>query len=230
MPGLASWQLNPSRLPLPVQFVFPHETSFSRSTLTHLVLLHWLSLEQKQPPAAVHMLVALLQWPNGHDVNPLGCETGQPPSGQGAPASGPDPQTEFAQGWPGGQAEPQPPQLFESELVSEQVPLQLVGAFAGQLDTQPGVPASSGAHRPASPPQALPQVPQLDGAVGLAQPPSHESCPAAHPPASPSPESSPGGGFASSTMVDPSVVSTCSSPGCGWTLASHPSSPQSPVE
>jgi hypothetical protein len=62
MPGLASWQSKPSRLPLPVQLVpVPHETSFSWETRTHLPLLHWLSLEQKQPPAAVHAPDALLQ-------------------------------------------------------------------------------------------------------------------------------------------------------------------------
>jgi hypothetical protein len=60
MPGLASWQSKPSRLPLPVQLV-PQETSFSWETLTHLLLLHWVSLEQKQPPAALHVPEALLQ-------------------------------------------------------------------------------------------------------------------------------------------------------------------------
>jgi hypothetical protein len=60
MPGLASSQLKPSRLPEPVQLL-PHDTSFSRETLTHLPLLHWLSLEQKQPPPVVHTLVVPLQ-------------------------------------------------------------------------------------------------------------------------------------------------------------------------
>lgn len=60
MPGFASSQSNPSRLPEPVQLL-PHETSFSRVTLTHLPLLHWLSSEQKQPPPVVHSLVVPLQ-------------------------------------------------------------------------------------------------------------------------------------------------------------------------
>jgi hypothetical protein len=95
MPGLWSWQSKPSRLPAPVQPV--HETSFSWETLTHLPLLHWLSLVQKHPPAAVHVPDALLQWPNGHEENPVGVENGQPPSGHGGPASGAETQTECTQ-------------------------------------------------------------------------------------------------------------------------------------
>ena len=60
MPGLASSQSNPSRPPEPVQLL-PQDTSFSSVTLMHLPLLHWLSLEQKQPPGVVHSLVAPLQ-------------------------------------------------------------------------------------------------------------------------------------------------------------------------
>jgi hypothetical protein len=45
MPGLASSQSNPSRLPVPVQLL-PHDWSFSSATLTHLPLRHWLSLMQ----------------------------------------------------------------------------------------------------------------------------------------------------------------------------------------
>jgi hypothetical protein len=60
MPGLASSQSNPSRTPEPVQ-LFPHDRSFSRVTLTHRPLLHWLSLLQKQPLDSVHSLVAPLQ-------------------------------------------------------------------------------------------------------------------------------------------------------------------------
>ncbi len=205
MPGLASWQLKPSRLPVPVQLV-PHETSFSRSTLTHLLLLQSASLEQKQPPGAVHVPAALLQWPNGHDVNPVAVEFGHPPSGQGTPES---PccveQAEFEHVWPGAQGAPQAPQLFGSDVMSAHEPLHSVGALAGQLDTQPRTPASPSAQRPASPEQTLSQLPQLEDAVGLTHPPAHESCPAAHPPAS-TPPSSPGGGLASSPTTGPSVV------------------------
>ena len=53
MPGLASSQSNPSRPPEPLQLL-AHETSFSPLTLTHFLLKHAVSLEQKQPPGAVH--------------------------------------------------------------------------------------------------------------------------------------------------------------------------------
>jgi hypothetical protein len=65
MPGLANSQSNPSRGPVPVQLP-AHERSLSPVILTHLPLLHWLSLEQKQPPGDVHSLVLPLQLPNGH--------------------------------------------------------------------------------------------------------------------------------------------------------------------
>jgi hypothetical protein len=45
MPGLASSQLNPSRLPVPVQLP-SHERSFSPATLTHLPLKHSSSAAQ----------------------------------------------------------------------------------------------------------------------------------------------------------------------------------------
>jgi hypothetical protein len=60
MPGLASSQSKPSRLPVPVQLL-PQETPLSEATFTHLLLLHWLSLLQKQPPCSVHSLDELLQ-------------------------------------------------------------------------------------------------------------------------------------------------------------------------
>jgi hypothetical protein len=118
MPGLESWQLNPSRPPEPVQLP-PHETSFSRTTLTHLPLLHWLSLEQKQPPDVVHWFDAPLQVPDdGGQENPVGMEVGQPPSGHAMPESpaSPGPPVVQAPLWhvmPAAQAKeaPQPPQL-----------------------------------------------------------------------------------------------------------------------
>jgi hypothetical protein len=87
MPGLASSQSNPSRPPEPVQWV-PQDTSFSPVFFTHLPLRHWLSLEQKQPPGAIHSLDVPLQAPNGHE-NPVAVEDGQPPAGQGTPPSNP---------------------------------------------------------------------------------------------------------------------------------------------
>ncbi len=53
MPGLASSQSKPSREPEPLQWL-PQETSFSPVTFTHFALRHCVSLEQKQPPGAVH--------------------------------------------------------------------------------------------------------------------------------------------------------------------------------
>jgi hypothetical protein len=121
MPGLASSQLKPSRPPVPVQ-PFPHDTSLSPTTLTHLSLLHWLSLEQKHPPADVQAPLAVLHWPIGQDVNPVAFELGQPPLGQPSPASMPPStavcfaQTLLEHAMPRGHAKlaPHPPQLDES--------------------------------------------------------------------------------------------------------------------
>jgi hypothetical protein len=131
MPGLASSQSNPSLPLVPVQPLVPQETSFSPVTLTHLLLLHWLSLEQKQPPCAVHWLDVPLQLPNGQE-NPLGVEFGQPPSGQrGTAASEPasaDVQTPpthvvpFVHTCVG----PHPPQLTLSVMKSTQTLPQIV--------------------------------------------------------------------------------------------------------
>jgi hypothetical protein len=223
MPGLASWQLKPSRLPLPVQLV-PHETSFSRATLTHLVLLQSLSFAQKHPPAALQSPDALLHFPNGQDENPVAVEVGQPPSGHGAPPSVTvlPVHVEPAHVCPTPQAMPHAPQLLGSEVVFVHLLPHAVGALAGQVATHPNDPASSGEQRPASPVQGLSQLPQLEAEVGSVHPPSHVSSAAAHPPPSAMPPSSPGGGMASSPTMPPSSVSTCSSPGFGWTLASHP--------
>jgi hypothetical protein len=88
MPGLASWQSNPSRLPEPVQ-PLPHDSSFSPATFTHLPLRHWLSITQKQPPPAEQALVVLpLQLPKGHDEYDAAADVGHPPAGQGTEESG----------------------------------------------------------------------------------------------------------------------------------------------
>jgi hypothetical protein len=121
MPGLASSQSKPSWPPVPVQ-LFPHDTSFSSTTLTHLPLVHWLSFEQKHPPADSQSPLTLLQDPNGQDVNPVPVELGQPPVGHPPPASLPPStagcvaQTPPEQAIPGAHAKvaPQPPQLEES--------------------------------------------------------------------------------------------------------------------
>jgi hypothetical protein len=60
IPGLASRQSKPSWVPLPVQLA-PQDLSFSPVTLTHLPLLHALSVLQKQPPPP-----AALGTPKGH--------------------------------------------------------------------------------------------------------------------------------------------------------------------
>ena len=84
IPGLASSQLTPSTLPVPVQFLLPHEMSFSPTTLTHFPLKHWASLMQKQPPPVGHALPVLpLQLPNEHAKYPYAIDAGQPPSGHG---------------------------------------------------------------------------------------------------------------------------------------------------
>jgi hypothetical protein len=71
-------------------------------------------------------------------------ERGQPPSGHGIPESPPpggpgEVHTELTHVWPASHAKltPQPLQFFGSLVVSVHVPLQSVGAFAGQLPTQP---------------------------------------------------------------------------------------------
>jgi hypothetical protein len=119
-PGVVSSQSNPSRWPVPVHVV--HETSFSPVIFTHFWLRHWLSAEQKQPPAVEQVLVVPLQWPNGH-TKPLAPELGQPPSGQGieaAPVSAPPSLVEgsthalFSQISSPVHARPQPLQLAES--------------------------------------------------------------------------------------------------------------------
>jgi hypothetical protein len=123
-------------------------------------------------------------------------------------------------------------QLAGSLLVSTHRPPQSVGEFDGQLDAHANDPASALAHRAASPPQALPQLPQVDAEEGSAQPPSHVRSPPAHPlpdsPSSPGPasESAPTG--ESAPGVTP--VSTVPSPVPECVLASHPSVAQSPVE
>jgi hypothetical protein len=91
IPGDDSWQLYPSRLPVPVQV--PHDTSFSPVTLTHFWLGHWVSFEQKQPPAAEHSLVVPLQCPSVGQENPDAVDIGQPPAGQatGPPSPPPEP-------------------------------------------------------------------------------------------------------------------------------------------
>jgi hypothetical protein len=206
MPGLASSQSKPSRPPEPVQLVpLPHETSFSRVTLTHLPLLHWLSLLQKQPPGFVHSLIVPLQWPIVGQEKPVGVEFGQPPSGHAIPESPPASPTPDAgmqraseQIWPSVHAVPQAPQFLESLVVSRHVPLQSVGAFAGQVPTQPYAPESPVAHRAASAPHALPQAPQFDAEEGsvqlLLQIRKPAVQPASRPPSSPGwgPVSSPG--------------------------------------
>ena len=151
IPGLASSQSKPSRLPVPLQPVpRPQETSFSPVILTHLPLLHWVSSTQKQPPPPAQVLLVLpLQLPTGH-VYPLGVELGQPPSWQGTgpasttpaspPGAGPEsfasvpasaigawqlPETQVVppvHAW----AEPQPPQLLLSVCSSTQAPEQAV--------------------------------------------------------------------------------------------------------
>jgi hypothetical protein len=80
MPGLASAQSKPSRLPVPVQFE-PHETSFSPLIFTHLPLLHCESAKQKQPPPLVQLFEEPLQLPKGQ-LKPLPTDTGQLLSGQ----------------------------------------------------------------------------------------------------------------------------------------------------
>jgi hypothetical protein len=79
MPGLTRAQSNPSRLPLPLQCV-PQETSFSPVTLTHFLLTHWVSSEQKQPPGLVHTDEVPLQCPMLQE-NAVATELGHPPSG-----------------------------------------------------------------------------------------------------------------------------------------------------
>jgi hypothetical protein len=234
MPGLASSQLKPSRPPEPVQLLpLPHETSFSRVTLTHLPLLHWLSLLQKHPPGSVHSLIVPLQWPNGQE-KPVGVEFGQPPSGHAMPESPPASPTPAAgmqcaseQIWPSVHAVPQAPQFSGSLVVSEHVPLQSVGAFAGQAPTQPYVPESLVAHRAASPPHALRQAPQFAAEEGSVQLLLQIRKPAAQPAAS-RPPSSPGWGPVSSPPVAASMLSTTSG-WFGWTLASHALSWQAPA-
>jgi hypothetical protein len=128
---------------------------------------------------------------------PVGVETGQLPSkGHWSPASpasaGPTPDVQWAatQVWPSGQTVPQAPQFFESVVLSEQLPLQFEGALAGQFPTQPYVPPTPMAQRPASPSHALPQAPQLEMAEGSAQLPLHDRRPAGQPASAP--PSSPG--------------------------------------
>jgi hypothetical protein len=102
-----------------------------------------LSLLQKQPPGSVHSLVVPLQCPKVWQEKPVGVETGQPPSGQGIPESPASAGPAFnvhpasTQVSPSGQTVPQPPQFFESVVVSAQLPLQSLGALDGQLPTQP---------------------------------------------------------------------------------------------
>jgi hypothetical protein len=57
---------------------------------------------------------------------------------------------------------PQVPQLFGSVMVLTQLPLQAVGALAGQVAAQAKVPASA-AQTGVDPPHRLPQDPQLAG-------------------------------------------------------------------
>ena len=60
MQSAADWQ-GKAHLPYcMLQWCVPHGTSFSRTTLTHLLLLHSVSLEQKQPPGVVHWLLYAL--------------------------------------------------------------------------------------------------------------------------------------------------------------------------
>jgi hypothetical protein len=67
----------------------PQERSFSPATRTHLLLLHWLSLEQKQPLDVEHSLDGPLQAPNDVQENLVAVELGHPPSGHGIAASAP---------------------------------------------------------------------------------------------------------------------------------------------
>jgi hypothetical protein len=75
---------------------------------------------------------------------------------------------------------PQEPQWAELVSVFTHVPLQRLGASAGQVLTQAKDP-STGAHAPL---QAFPQAPQLETFVGSTQPPSHGSQPPSQVPAS----------------------------------------------
>jgi hypothetical protein len=45
MPGLVSWHWKPSAAPVPVQ-LDPQDASFRPAAITHLPLVHWLSLVQ----------------------------------------------------------------------------------------------------------------------------------------------------------------------------------------
>ena len=113
--------------------MLPHETSFSRTTLTHLPLLHWVSFEQKQPPEVAHWFDAPLHVPNVGQEYPVAVEFGHPPSGQGIPESPASPapsgvQTPPEHARPPAQANdaPQPPQLEVSFMKSAQPPPQAV--------------------------------------------------------------------------------------------------------
>jgi hypothetical protein len=73
---------------------------------------------------------------------------------------------------PAGQTCPQAPQLAGSAFGSTHEPAQSAGAMLGHPETHEYEPFDP-AQTPASPPQALPQLPQLEAVVNWTQAPLH---------------------------------------------------------